>query len=94
MHEGEMLEIISDLQEQYNNMKRKLLKRISFLEQHNKDLKILLGKMHPLRFKTNQFCSPRPTATIAVYSSTHAIHLLYCPICKITHPRDSCYKSI
>ena len=83
-----MLDIVRDLKEQYNSMKRKLLKRIAFLEQNNKDMKILLGRMHPLRFATNQFCSPRPTATVAVYSSTHAMHLLYCPVCRHTHPRN------
>ena len=81
MKEGEYLELVNDLKAQYDAMQQRLLKRIAFLEQNNKDMKILLGKMHPLRFSTNQFCSPRPTGRIGVYSSTHALHLMHCRIC-------------
>ena len=64
MNEGEYLEYCNELKEQYECMKQRYQKRIAFLEQNNKDMKILLGKMHPLRFATNQFCSPRPTGRI------------------------------
>ena len=87
MNEGEYLELVNDLKIQYDAMKNRLLKRISFLEQNNKDMKILLGKMHPLRFATNQFCSPRPTGRIGVYGSTHSLHLMHCPVCSRTHPQ-------
>ncbi len=86
-----MLEIVNDLKKQYDAMKERYQKRIAFLEQNNKDMKIMLGKMHPLRFATNQFCSPRPTGIIGVYSNTHALHLTHCPVCSIAHPEgQSC----
>jgi hypothetical protein len=87
MNEGDYLELVNDLKVQYDSMKERYQKRIAFLEQNNKDMKILLGKMHPLRFATNQFCSPRPTGRIGVYGSTHSLHLMHCPVCSRTHPQ-------
>ena len=40
MNEGQMLEIVNDLKDQYNEMKQRYQKRIAFLEQNNKDMKI------------------------------------------------------
>lgn len=86
-NEGEYLELVNDLKVQYDDMKRRLLKRISFLEQNNRELKKELRKIHPLQFKTNQFCSPRPTGIVGVYSSVHALHFFHCPICSRNHPK-------
>lgn len=87
MKEGDYLELVNDLKAQYDAMKYRYQKRIAFLEQNNKEMKILLGQMHPLRFATNQFCSPRPTGRIGVYGSTHALHLIHCPVCSKAHPK-------
>ena len=57
MKEGEYLELVNDLKAQYDAMQQRLQKRIAFLEQNNKDMKVMLGKLHPLRFSTNQFCN-------------------------------------
>ena len=89
MNEGEYLELVNDLKVQYDDMKHRLLKRISFLEQNNKELKKELRKIHPLQFKTNQFCSPRPTGRSGIYSSTHRLHLMHCPVCSRVHPEGN-----
>lgn len=84
--EGEYLRLVNDLKAQYDDMKERLMKRIGFLEQNNKELKKQLRVVHPLHFETNQFCSPRPTGRIPAYSSTHRLHLMHCPVCSRVHP--------
>jgi hypothetical protein len=82
MNDGEWLELANDLKQQYDEMKCRYQRRIAFLEQNNAELKKELGRMPPLQFTTNQFCSPRPTGLVPVYSSTHRLHLTHCAICK------------
>jgi len=86
MNDGEYLELVNDLKQQYTDMKERLGKQVAFLKQNNEDLKVLLRKAQPLRYATNQFCSPRPTGTIGIYSSKHRLHLYNCPVCSKPHP--------
>ncbi len=85
MNEGEYLELVNDLKEQYHSMKQSLLFQIMELEE---ELKL---KQHrfPFAYVTTQFYSPRPTAQQPVYSSYLTPAFYYCYLCSNYHPSNA-----
>tara|TARA_B100000925_G_scaffold283386_1_gene257231 strand:- start:120 stop:350 length:231 start_codon:yes stop_codon:yes gene_type:complete len=66
MNEGEYLELVNDLRDQYNDMKEKYEKEISMLKQ---DLSIEKNKFK-FQYIDGQFQSNRPSARQGIYTST------------------------
>ena len=65
MNEGEYLELVNDLRDQYNDMKEKYEKEISMLKQ---DLSIEKNKFK-FQYLDGQFQSNRPSARQGIYTS-------------------------
>lgn len=68
-NEGEYLELVNDLKDQYNQMKDDYEKKISFLEEEIDELKIDLEWKSSLVYLDGQFDSTRPSARKGVYVS-------------------------
>ena len=66
-NEGEYLELVNDLRDQYNQMKEEYEKKISFLEEEIEELKIDLEWKSSLVFMDGQFDSTRPCVRKGVY---------------------------
>jgi len=81
MNEGEYLEMVNDLKDQYITMKESLLRRISMLEEKQQPFKY--------QFILTQFKSPRPLAQQPRYTSSMAMSLYKCRICNRWHPKHS-----
>ena len=81
MNEGEYLETVNDLKEQYINMRESLLLRISMLEEKQQTFRY--------QFTLTQFESPRPLAQVPCYTSNMVISMYKCRICNHWHPKHS-----
>lgn len=66
-NEGEYLELVNDLRDQYNQMKDDYEKKLSFLEEEIDELKIDLEWKSSLVFMDGQFDSTRPSARKSTY---------------------------
>ena len=87
-NEGEMLEIVNDLRDQYIELKDKLNKEIAFKDEYITQLEHDLRIRHML-FKDDQFSSCRPLATIPKYTSNRALDFYHCVLCGRSHPKQS-----
>lgn len=68
-NEGEYLELVNDLRDQYNQMKEEYEKKISFLNEEIDELKIDLQWKSSLVFMDGQFDSIRPQVREGRYLS-------------------------
>lgn len=68
-NEGEYLELVNDLRDQYNQMKEEYEKKISFLNEEIDELKIDLQWKSSLVFMNGQFDSTRPQVIKGIYVS-------------------------
>ena len=68
-NEGEYLELVNDLRDQYNQMKEEYEKKISFLNEEIDELKIDLEWKSSLVFMDGQFDSTRPQVRVGKYVS-------------------------
>jgi len=68
-NEGEYLELVNDLRDQYNQMKEEYEKKISFLNEEIDELKIDLEWKSSLVFMDGQFDSTRPKVRVGKYVS-------------------------
>ena len=66
-NEGEYLELVNDLRDQYNQMKDDYEKKISFLKEEIDELKIDLEWKSSLVFLDGQFDSTRPCIREGIY---------------------------
>jgi len=66
-NEGEYLELVNDLRDQYNQMKEDYEKKISFLEEEIDELKIDLQWKTNFVYITDIFNSTRPSARKGTY---------------------------
>ena len=69
-NEGEYLELVNDLRDQYNQMKEEYEKKISFLNEEIDELKVDLEWKSSLVFMDGQFDSTRPQVREGKYSYT------------------------
>jgi len=69
MKEGEYLELVNDLKEQYDEMKEGLLREVEYYRQE------LQMSKNQLAFYRNQFESPRPSGRLASYTSVPPLHV-------------------
>ena len=92
-NEGEMLEIVNDLRDQYNDMKERLTREIAFKDEQIRFLEVEVRKVPELVFTNTQFNSTRPAATYPTYTNTIPnVRFYYCNRCNKTHPNQStCY---
>ena len=69
MNEGEYLELVNDLRDQYNDMKQQYEKELGLLKQE-----LELEKNKPkFQYNLGQFDSPRPQAYRASYTSNYTL---------------------
>ena len=69
MNEGEYLELVNDLRDQYNDMKQQYEKKLTLLEQE-----LELEKNKPkFQYNLGQFNSPRPQALKPIYTSEYTL---------------------
>ena len=80
--EGEYIELVNDLKEQYISMKEGLMKKITDLEEEKK----YSTNNFKFAYLTTQFISPRPCASHGRYSSYLPMAFYYCFICGYYHP--------
>ncbi len=92
-NEGEYLEMVNDLKEQYMEMKERLSREIAEKNEKIRFLEIDCGKRIPFNYISAQFVSARPFADTPVYTDTIPdIKFYYCHKCRKTHPNQSiCY---
>lgn len=92
-NEGEMLEIVNDLRDQYNDMKERLTMEIAFKDEQIRYLEVEVRKVPELIFTNTQFDSTRPSAIYPRYSNTVPNLTFYrCNRCDKTHPNQfTCY---
>jgi len=92
-NEGEYLEMVNDLKEQYMEMKERLSREIAEKDEKIRYFMIDSGIESPLVFNHNQFHSTRPAADYPVYTDTYpTIRFYRCTRCNKTHPYQSiCY---
>lgn len=92
-NEGEMLEIVNDLRDQYNIMKERLSRELAFKDEQIRFLEVEVRKVPELVFTNTQFNSTRPAANYPTYTDTIPnIKFYQCTRCKQTHPNQSiCY---
>jgi hypothetical protein len=106
-NEGEMLEIVNDLRDQYNDMKERLTMELAFKDEQIRYLQVEVRKLSrayrigvtnspsisELVFTNTQFDSTRPCAIYPRYTSTIPnISFYHCERCHKTHPNQfSCY---
>tara|TARA_B100000963_G_scaffold358407_1_gene383008 strand:+ start:2757 stop:2987 length:231 start_codon:yes stop_codon:yes gene_type:complete len=69
MNEGEYLELVNDLRDQYNDMKDSYEKKLSLLKQ---ELEMEKNKFK-FQYKLGQFDSPRPKASEGIYTSNYTL---------------------
>jgi hypothetical protein len=82
MKEGEYIELVNDLRDQYIFMKEQLMKRITDLEEEKRCSK----NNFKFAYLTTQFLSPRPHASQGRYTSYLPLAFYYCCICGYHHP--------
>lgn len=75
MNEGEYLELVNDLRDQYNELKEKYERELSILKQ---DL-VIEKQKYKFQYLEGQFNSPRPSARVANYTSINILdrYILY-----------------
>lgn len=89
-NEGEYLELVNDLRDQYITMKETLSREIAFKNEQLRYLEEELGRKPALRLTTYQFYSNRPTADSPVYSAIiPERRFYYCNKCSLYHPNQS-----
>lgn len=93
-NEGEYLEMVNDLRDQYITMKDTLSKEIAFKNEKLRFLEEELCRKPILKFTTYQFHSKRPIADTPIYTDTiPTTRFYYCNKCYIYHPNQSiCYN--
>jgi hypothetical protein len=92
--EGEYLELVNDLRDQYIAMKAELSAEIEYYKRENDALKSG-EKMSNFSYICDQFNSPRPLARKALYVHyAEAINIRACQ-CGSYHPFNAvCYRSL
>lgn len=92
-NEGEYLEMVNDLRDQYLKMKHELSMEIALLKEKITHNEYDLGRRPPLVFTTTQFHSTRPVAEYGRYTNTLPVtKFYYCYKCSTNHPNQSvCY---
>ena len=92
-NEGEYLEMVNDLKEQYMEMKERLSMEIAEKNEKIRFLEIEKGIQSPLTYFSTQFISSRPFADTPVYTETIPnVKFYYCHKSRKTHPNQSiCY---
>lgn len=89
-NEGEYLELVNDLRDQYISMKESLSMQIAFQKEQLRYLEEELDRRSPLRLTIYQFHSNRPIADRPIYTDTiPETRFYYCNKCKLYHPNQS-----
>lgn len=89
-NEGEYLEMVNDLKDQYIAMKEKLTLQLTLKDAELRYFMIERGFESPLQYTTDMFMSSRPTADDPVYTSAYPLHRFYfCYNCQSNHPSNS-----
>ena len=87
MNEGEYLELVNDLKDQYNEMKETLNKEIAYYKEKLAYIEELLQLRQSSMFNAPQFDSTRPMARSADYVHTvPSLRLYNCRRCAKMHP--------
>lgn len=87
MNEGEYLELVNDLKDQYNDMKETLNKEIAYYKEKLAYIEELLQLRQSSMFNAPQFDSTRPMARSADYVHTApSLRLYNCRRCAKMHP--------
>jgi len=89
MNEGEYLEIVNDLKDQYNDMKTALNREIAYYKEKLRAVEILLGQRSQLTYVDGQFASDRPCARMATYDAcVPPVQFYMCRRCSKNHPHE------
>lgn len=91
--EGEYLEMVNDLKDQYMEMKERLSREIAEKNEEIRFLEIDNEYRSSMVFIIDQFYSTRPDAEYPRYTNTiPTIQFYHCYKCNRTHPNQSiCY---
>ena len=80
-NEGEYLELVNDLRDQYNEMKEKFHLELSLKQERIDKLEDLIINLHHgylnryLKYNAYQFISKRPMGSQGRYTSSNSVHL-------------------
>ena len=91
--EGEYLEMVNDLKDQYLSMKERLSRELALKDAELRYFMIERGFKSPLSFTTDMFVSSRPPADSPRYTDTVTqLNFYNCSKCNGCHPKQSiCY---